>query len=579
MASGSRQPRKGAPNAGSGKRAWRTPIPHLSRFDRKVGPGLIVFWFPAFNLRPDHAAGLTGLDFSAYVRIMKLIWLGLIPILLAPAAIALAQSNLGNPLSSLETLKDFQTMRASSSDPNWQNGNADSRPIAPGETLTLAELSGPGRIVHFWCTISDREPFYSRLLTLRIYWDGEKAPSVECPIGDFFGIGHGVDQSFTSLPVRVTSNGRGRNCYWPMPFKKSARITVTNEGDQHCHAFYDYIDWQKLPSLPGDSAYFHAMYRQEFPCVMGRNYLIADIQGRGQYVGTVISVYHVSPGWFGEGDDFFFIDGEKEPGLRGTGTEDYFCDGWGFRQQDGPFYGTPLWEGGDTGDRGSAYRWHIPDPVTFRKSLRVEIEHKGSQVFPDGTKSGFIERDDLFSSVAFWYQTEPHKSWPELPPGPARLPFYDRLLLKGYAAVSAAKHSDAPLSVQLLGGVTDGKQLWFKPDTDNGWMEVSFQTGPEPAADLILKTVHSWNYGIYRVKLDGKQIAQLDLYSPDVKPVADKLGRHQLDVGTHTLRFECVGKSPASTGYFLGFDALAMRIPAYSRAASVDLRTLQKLNP
>ncbi len=147
------------------------------------------------------------------------------------------------------------------------------------------------------------------------------------------------------------------------------------------------------------------MYRQEFPCVMGRNYLIADLEGRGHYVGTVQSVYLVSPGWYGEGDDFFFIDGEKEPSLRGTGTEDYFCDGWGFREQAGPFYGAPLWEGFDTGDRGTAYRWHIPDPVVFTKSLRVEIEHKGSQSFPDGTGSGFIERDDLMSSVAFWYQT------------------------------------------------------------------------------------------------------------------------------------------------------------------------------
>ena len=510
---------------------------------------------------------------------MKFIRLGLIILLFTPAAITWAQPDFGNPLNGLDTLKDFQTLRVSSSDPNWKNGNADSRPIAPGDTLTLAEIRGPGRIAHFWCTIADREPFYSRLLTLRIYWDGEKEPSVECPIGDFFGMGNGVDQSFTSLPIRVSSNGRGRNCYWPMPFKKSARITVTNQGEQRCDAFYYYLDWQKLPDLPWDSAYFHAMYRQEFPGVMGRNYLIADIEGRGQYVGTVLSVYHTSPGWFGEGDDFFFIDGEKEPSLRGTGTEDYFCDGWGFRQQDGPFYGTPHWEGGNTGDRGSAYRWHIPDPVTFKNSLRVEIEHKGSQVFPDGTKSGFIERDDLLSSVAFWYQTEPHKSWPELPPGPARLPFHDHLWLKGHEAVSAAKHSDAPLTVQPLGGVTDGKQLWFKPNSDKGWVEVTFQTGQEPAVDLVLKTVHSWNYGIYRVMLDGKQIAQLDLYSPEVKPTADKLGRHPLDAGTHTLRFECAGKSPASTGYFLGFDALAARVPAYSRDASVDLRTLQKLNP
>lgn len=493
--------------------------------------------------------------------------------------VVFAQLDPGNPLSGLEKLKDFKTMRASSSDPDWRNGNGDCRWIPPGGSLVLADLKGPGEIVHFWCTIADQEPFYSRLLTLRIYWDGETNASVQCPIGDFFGIGMGVDKPFTSLPVRVSSDGRGRNCYWPMPFRKSARIVVTNDGKKPCDAFYYYVDWQKLPSLPDDSAYFHAMYRQEFPCVMGQNYLIADIKGRGQYVGTVLSVYLTSPGWFGEGDDFFFIDGEKEPSLRGTGTEDYFCDGWGFREQAGPFYGTPLWEGYDTGDRGSAYRWHIADPVTFTKSLRVEIEHKGGQDFPDGTSTGFIERDDLFSSVAFWYQIGPHAPYPPLPPGPERLPFREKIILKGYEALATAKHSDDPIEVQSLDGVTDGKQLFFQPHNDKSWVEVSFDVKTNQTVELTAKMVHSYDYGIYRVLLDGKQIVQLDLYDSDIVPTAEKLGMQKLSAGTHTLRFECVGKSPKSAGYFLGFDALVVRIPAYSRPPSVDLRTLQKKNP
>lgn len=496
--------------------------------------------------------------------------------------LALAASNLsaqfapGNPLAGLEQLKHFETRRASSSDPNWRNGNDDSRPIAPGGTLTVAELHGPGVITHIWCTIAHDAPFYSRLMTLRIYWDGEEHPSVECPIGDFFGIGHGVDQSFTSLPIRVTSDGRARNCYWPMPFRKSARITVTNESGQRCHAFYYYIDWQKHPSLPRGTAYFHAMYRQEYPCVMGRNYLIADLQGRGHYVGTIQSVYHVSPGWYGEGDDFFFIDGATEPQLRGTGTEDYFCNGWGFEQQAGPFYGTPLWEGYNTGDRGTAYRFHIPDPVVFQKSLRVEIEHKGSQSFPDGTSSGFIERDDLMSSVALWYQTEPHKPWPALPPGPERLPFREVTLLKGWQAVATARHSDAPVEVQAVGGVPDGKQLWFKPTDDQGWVEVAFNVEKDQTVELSLQMLHSWDYGTYRVKLDGQEVATLDLHNADITPTPHRLGQRKLAAGGHTLRFECVGKAKDSKGYFLGFGALTARVPVYSRDPSVDLRTLQK---
>ncbi len=481
----------------------------------------------------------------------------------------------GNPLDGLERLKNFESRRASSSDPDWKNGNNDSRPIPPGGTLTLAELEGPGVITHFWCTIAHDAPFYSRLMTLRIYWDGEEHPSVECPIGDFFGIGNGVDQSFTSLPLRVTSNGRARNCYWPMPFRKSARITVSNDSDQRCHAFYYYLDWQKHESLPGDTAYFHAMYRQEYPCVMGRNYLLADIVGRGHYVGTIQSVYLVSPGWYGEGDDFSFIDGATEPQLRGTGTEDYFCNGWGFEQQSGPFYGTPLWEGYDTGDRGTAYRFHIPDPVTFTKSLRVEIEHKGSQTFPDGTFDGFIERDDLMSSVALWYQTEPHKPWPPLPPGPERLPFHERTLAVGWKAVPDAKHSAAPLEVQPVGGVTDNKQLWFRPTDANAWVEVPFTVDTNLTAQLWVKLLHSWDYGIYRVKLDGRELATLDLLNADAAPQTHKLGFHTLAAGPHTLRFECVGKNDKSKGYYFGFDALTARIPVYSRPASKDLRDLQ----
>jgi hypothetical protein len=491
----------------------------------------------------------------------------------------LAQLDAGNPLSGLAKLKDFETQRASSSDPDWRNGNGDCRWIKPGGALTLAELDGPGQIVHIWFTIAHRDPYYSRVLTLKMYWDGETDPSVECPIGDFFGIGHGIDKAFTSLPVRVSSDGRGRNCYWPMPFHKSARVIVVNESDKPCDAFYYYIDWQKLPSLSDDTALFHAKYRQEFPCVMGRNYLIADIEGRGHYVGTVQSVYLSSPGWYGEGDDFFFIDGEKEPSLRGTGTEDYFCDGWGFREQSGPFYGTPLWEGYDTGDRGSAYRWHIPDPINFKKSLRVEIEHKGGQDFPDGTSTGFIERDDLMSSVAFWYQIEPHKPWPALPPGADRLPFHDRDLVIGYKAVGAAKHSGYPIEVQALGGVTDGKQLWLRPTNGNGWVEIPFDSETNQTVDLMAKMVHSWDYGIYRVLLDGSPIGQLDLYDPEINPTTDKLGRHTLKSGPHALRFECTGKAAKSAGYYLGFDALAARVPVYSRSKSVDLRTLQKTNP
>ena len=368
-----------------------------------------------------------------------------------------------------------------------------------------------------------------------------------------------------------------------MPFRKSARITVSNESDRPCQAFFFYVDWQKHDSLPPDTAYFHAMYRQEFPCVMGRNFLLADIKGNGHYVGTVQSVYHTSPGWYGEGDDFFFIDGEKEPSLRGTGTEDYFCDAWGFRQQDGPFYGTPLWEAagntGNTGDRGSAYRFHIPDPIVFKKQLRAEIEHKGSQVFPDGTVEGFIERDDLMSSVAFWYQTEPHKPWPALPAGRDRLPFHEQTLVAGWKLGDTAKRSDHPIQVQPIGGATDGKQLLFMPGDDKGWIETPFQIDQEITTELVGRLFDSWDYGTYRVLLDGEEIGRNELYAANPTPNTHPWGLHKLAAGEHLLRFECVGKPEKSKGYFLGFDALVARVPVYARPAGFDLRKLQKPSP
>ncbi len=485
----------------------------------------------------------------------------------------------GNPLSGLEQLKNFETMRASSSDKDWRNGNADSRPIEPGATLVVADLEGPGMITHIWNTIAHNVTGYSRLLTLRMYWDGETHPSVECPIGDFFGIGHGIDQSFISLPIRVSSDGRGRNCYWPMPFRKSAKITVTNESDKRCDAFYYYVDWQKHPSLPADTAYFHATYRQEYPCVMGKNYLIADLEGHGHYVGTIQSVQVMSSGWYGEGDDFFFIDGETEPRLRGTGTEDYFCDGWGFRQQDGPFYGTPLWQGYQAGNKSTAYRFHIPDPVTFKKSLRVEIEHKGSQQFPDGTSSGFIERDDLMSSVGFWYQTEPHKAWAALPAGYDR--FADRTwqLITGWKAVATARHSDHHIEVQALPGVSkEGKQLFFTPPDDKAWVEIEFTVEKDLKAHLWGKFIHAPDYGIYRVSLDGAEIAKVDLYKPQIKRESYHWGVRQLTAGRHTLRLDCAGKADGSTGYFLGLDSVAAVVPVYERPEGFDLRKIQKTN-
>ena len=313
-------------------------------------------------------------------------------------------------LEKLGHRQDFVSKRVSSYDRT--GGNKDSLTIEPGATAILADIKGPGAIHHIWVTIA-AEPFYGRKIVLRMFWDGEAAPSVEAPIGDFFGVGHGLNRNLSSLPIACSSEGRARNCYWSMPFRSGAKITVTNEGSQAVPAFYYYIDYRELPALPADTPTFHAQYRQETPCASGGNYLLLDAVGRGHYVGCNLSVLQRAMGWWGEGDDMIFVDGEDKLSLHGTGSEDYFSDAWGMREDENLFYGCPLQEEDfQAGSKVTVFRFHIPDPISFQKSIRVTIEHGHAN-----------DRSDYFSSVAYWYQAEPHKAFPALAPVRERLPF------------------------------------------------------------------------------------------------------------------------------------------------------------
>jgi len=482
-------------------------------------------------------------------------------LLLCVLSVAAGAAEMSGLLGDISTLKDFRAMRASSSDPNWKNGNGDARPIPPGATLTLAELKGPGRIAHIWCTISDRERFYGKKLVLRMFWDGERTPSVETPLNDFFCEGHGLDVTVNSLPFRVTSNGRGRNCYFPMPFAKSARIEVTNEGKETCGAFYYYVDWQQLDALPKDTAYFHAKYRQEYPCKSGEDYLILDAAGKGQYVGCNLSVRTNEPGWWGEGDDFFYIDGETEPSLRGTGSEDYFCDGWGLRQQDGLFYGCPIMEGDGYNKRTTAYRFHLTDPVPFTKSLKLTIEHKGARKLPDGAWNGFLERSDDFSSVAYWYQIEPHKDFAPLPSAEDRLYHTGEVVIEGESMIETAvpQNGPAPQS-QGIAGWSGGAQLFFTPSNADATLTLKAPVAKAGKYAVSVQCTTSWDYGKYQIYVNGNPVGKpVDLYSADVAqthPIS--LGIMDLTPGALGIEFRCVGQNPASKGYFFGLDSVTL---------------------
>ena len=449
-----------------------------------------------------------------------------------------ARGDAAEPRGSIFTALTFPgtatTHRVSSSAADL-DANGDARTIGPGETLVLAELSGPGAITHFWNTVASADPFSGRSLVLHIYWDGAERPGVEVPLGDFFGVGHGATATFSSLPVSVSSYGRARSCYWRMPFRKSAKVTLTNERtDYGPVSFYYYLDWEQLPDLPEDALYFHARYRQGMPAEKG-DHVLLETTGRGHYVGTVYSVQQVKTGWFGEGDDRFFIDGETTPSIRGTGTEDYFGDAWGFRPFAAPFHGVTLYEGVFPGDRVSAYRWHLNDPIRFTKSLKVSIEHRGS------TYNGLIatstsgQRPDWVSSVAFWYQTPP-TTWKEtLPPAEKRLAPYRVLMAK-----------DLEYRAEPRGLISKQKTgLVYMPRKADAKIEFDFDVAQKGRYQISAMLVKSLFGGRYQPQLDGQAFgAELDLNERGFDWTWFGLDLHELEPGKHTLSFVGRGLSP-----------------------------------
>jgi hypothetical protein len=335
-------------------------------------------------------------------------------------------------LSDLPQAKDYIQHRASSYDRS--GGNDDFRTIAAGETLTVLDADGPGLITHVWFTIASEDPHHLKALVLRMYWDGEPTPSVEAPIGDFFGLGLGDYHTYQSIPLSVGSD-KALNCFFPMPFQKHARITVSNEGAQRVDAFYFNVDYRTYGKpLPADQRYFHAQYRQAAPAhgwtnewranddpqvndkknLNGEgNYVWMETTGRGHFVGVTMSVLQNQDGWWGEGDDMFFIDGETTPSINGTGSEDYFLGAWDFGGHAFSYglYGAPVVGQEVAGGRSSVYRFHLDSPIPFTKSLRATIEHGHAN-----------HRSDNYFSVAYWYQTEPHAAFPVLPPLEERIP-------------------------------------------------------------------------------------------------------------------------------------------------------------
>ncbi len=348
--------------------------------------------------------------------------------LLAPAAVvSAAQSGSASTadLPEYARLRNYKSLKQSSFDRT--GGNRDFYHIAPGGELDVFQSTGPGIITHIWFTINARSGRHLKELVMRVYWDGNSKPSVEVPIGDFFGLNLGDYFVYQSVFLNCSSV-KALNSYFAMPFKQSARITVTNESKGAVDSFYSNIDYQLVPSLPPDALYFHAQYRQSTPNPAQtypdaelnlngeKNYVFCETKGRGHLMGITFGVLQNSDGWFGEGDEMIFIDNPNHPAITGTGTEDYINGAWDFNGKEfahlyngAPFIALPE----RTGGRYCLYRWHADNPVTFETYLRHTIEHGHAN-----------DRADNFYSVAYWYQTELATDFPALPAAEARWPTY-----------------------------------------------------------------------------------------------------------------------------------------------------------
>jgi hypothetical protein len=511
----------------------------------------------------------------------------LILALATAATLFSCSSETNQPDLGLAVIRDGRSRGVSSHAPGGSNADR-LQYIKPGETAVIFDVKGAGVINHIWLTFNDARPNWLEKggsatpadLVIRMYWDNSTVPAVEAPIGDFFASGFGLRREVRSLPVLV-EGGDGYNCYWPMPFRTAARITVTNDGKKAARSFYFQTDYTELKKLPRNTAYFCAQYRQEFPEKLGSDYLIADIEGKGHYVGTVMSVRSRSPYWFGEGDVKYYVDGEKEPSTWGTGTEDYFLSAWGFTENHNPYSGCVFMSKGeeDLGARYTLYRWHVQDPLRFNKSFRFEIEHTG-WISEDETESGkvdgHVEREDDIATVAFWYQTGKPKRFTELPSCEERKMPDLETVIEGKDMIATVRHSPGEVKLEEGYDWTGAGQILFTPSGDHAWLEADFNIDTEEYRGLMLKMSHDANYGKYRISIDGKTIARIpmtidfDFNDPKIEPRVLNLFSEKLDVydyylgsstlkkGKHTIRFDQVGTDPQSTGNCLGFDSFRL---------------------
>ena len=486
-------------------------------------------------------------------------------------------------MAALARPQEGRSMRATSThkigpdgkpDPNGRpdpNSNRDNSNVAPGQKKILLDVKGPGVITHIWITFLGPGPHpwakngsaNHQEMLLRMYWDGNERPAVEAPVGDFFANSFGKRSEVISLPVAV-EDADSYNCFWHMPFRRSARIEVVNQSDKPISLLYYNIDWIKKERIGDDTPYFYAQYRQEYPVQNGKDYVLLDTKGKGHYVGTVLSVRTRSPAWFGEGDEKIYINGEQNASIWGTGTEDYFLSAWGLKTTSTPYFGVPYFDQwGIIGGHTSAYRWHVTDPIVFSKAIKVTFEHYGwmsPDENPQYKSHSWNEREDDYSSVAFWYQTGKPTFEVRAPHARHRtLPSLDRIIAaREYTADEY--HGRGEIVTQNLDFYPEG-HLFYKPEgPDDAWIEIPFEIEKKEPQRLLLVMTRSYDYGKYQAYLNDIKLGGImDLYSSETSTREYHLLDFWPEPGKYKLRLECIGKNPLSGGCYLGIESVRLR--------------------
>ncbi len=451
--------------------------------------------------------------------------------------------------AALPYLKNCKLIQVSSADSS--GGNNDRISIAPGKKVTIFDAEGPGMMVRMWFAIDSRDPYFLRRIVLRIYWDNETKPSVEAPIGDFFGCGFKYKQYYSQY-LGMTSGGYV--CYFPMPFERAARIEIANETRQEIFGFLYQIDYQKFEgALESDVAYFHAQWNRSIRTNYDSNFVILKAEGKGHLVGVNLNMQSYEAGLgFLEGDEMIYVDGEKRPSVHGTGTEDYFSAGWYFRYGEfaGPYSG--LIYKNDTLGQIAAYRFYITDPIPFKKNIKVSIEHgHGNQDIAD------------YSSTAYWYQMEPHKPFPHFPIAGQRIPLRMVKPVRMYEA-EKLKFKLEGLKSKVIDMSDDGpewgenRQIVIEAH-DKSSFGLDINGLRESTYNMDLFYSKGPDYGNADIYVNNIKAGTIQGYSPHILPNGKVTISGLKPIrGTVEFRFVVNGKEALSKAYLIGLDGISM---------------------